>query len=370
MDAHGTMSRRTTGSCLPSTRGTTAAFASGAPRVLGSTAAPLAQERIHPRDKSAGVFLNNPGRTLLAAVFVVTVGLLARWTTVHWQDPITLLVLGSDARSPSEPGRSDAILVLRADPRQHTVRGVMLPRDLYVAIRGLPIGLTNRINTALFWGDYRHAPGGGLKVARETVSALLRLPLDGVVVLDFPTVSRVVNSIGGVEIYVENLVADRSYSKRSGTWRTKARFGPGWNFLDSRRALEFVRLRRPDSDFGRMARNRQFTEALREALHKPAAWRRLFWSLPQVAASLRSDMSLGRKFHAAWAFYRCTDNPIRWHALTPADVKPFVTEQHAQVLLPVPDSLETAGRFLREGSPLVYAEGPSSKGGATHSNAH
>jgi LCP family protein required for cell wall assembly len=297
------------------------------------------------------------GRRILVWTFLLAAaGGFAGWRiTAGWQQPITLLVLGSDTRLDSKPGRSDAIFVLRADPRGRSLRGLSLPRDLYVPIRGLPALLTNRINTALFYGDYYEVPGGGLQAARKTVSHLLHVPIDGVVVLGFPIVQDVVDSIGGVEVYIENLVVDRSFQHMKGGRSYTLRFEPGWNYLDGRRALDFVRLRRPDTDFGRMDRNRRLFDALRGNMKGPSGFWTLVRLLPRTARRLKSDIPFGQKLRSAWVFYRCADGPIRWHALAREDVEPAVTAQGAQVLIPESEALARAGQWLLD-APRSYAK--------------
>ncbi|MBU1910573.1 MAG: LCP family protein [Verrucomicrobia bacterium] len=310
----------------------------------------------HRRGGIVRVFPRMGRRILLWALFLAAAGSFAGWrVTAGWRQPITLLILVSDTRRDSAPGRSDTIFVLRADPRDRSLRGLSLPRDLYVPIRGLPTLLTNRINTALFYGDYYRVPGGGRRAARETVSRLLNVPIDGVMVLGFPIVQDVVDSIGGVEVYVENLVVDRSFQYMTGGRSYTLRFEPGWNYLDGRRALDFVRLRRPDTDFGRMDRNRRLFEALRGNVKGPAGFWPLVRLLPRTARRLKSDMTFGQKLRSAWVFYRCADGPIQWHTLAREDVEPAVTPQGAQVLLPDPEALAQAGQWLLD-TPRAYAE--------------
>ncbi|MBP7828301.1 MAG: LCP family protein [Kiritimatiellae bacterium] len=298
-------------------------------------------------------------RAVLWAGLLAAAGLTAWQVRSEWASaPFTILVLGSDTRSASEPGRSDAIFVLRADPARRSMSGLSLPRDLYVPIRGLPTLQTNRINTALFYGDYFGVPGGGRRAARETVSRLLGVPIDGVVVLGFPIVQDIVDSIGGVEVYIDHLVVDRSFFPVKGGRGYAVWFGPGWNYLDGRRALEFVRLRKPDTDFGRMDRNRQFVAALQEALEgRLGAWQRLRL-LARVKSRIRTDMSPARKTRTAWVFSRCADGPIRWNTLARDEVEAAVTAQGAQVLVPVPGALKRAGLRLLEGRTTALARSP------------
>lgn len=264
--------------------------------------------------------------------------------------PVTLLLLGSDTRDPQEPGRSDTIIVLHADPAAREVRGLTLPRDLYVSLHGLDRPLTNRLNAALFFGDYFNVSGGGLHAARETVQHHLGIPMNGTFLVRFGAVEDVVDSLGGVEIYFEHPVTDRSFHPLKAGRSYALRFESGWNYLDGSRALEFIRLRRPDTDFGRMGRNRKLLEALVAQVRGPGGTWRVTRLLPTLFGVLRSDLGLLEKVRVAWVFYRCAERPISWRSLAPDEVEPCVTAQGAQVLLPDPELLKDLGQWLHVGT--------------------
>ncbi|MDQ2999159.1 MAG: LCP family protein [Chloroflexota bacterium] len=89
-------------------------------------------------------------------------------------DPITVLLLGSDARpGETDPARTDAIIIARIDPRSGRVALASLPRDLWVDIPGYGQA---RINAANVWGIIYNAPEGGLGLAQKTVSNSIPSP--------------------------------------------------------------------------------------------------------------------------------------------------------------------------------------------------
>ena len=147
-----------------------------------------------------------------------------------------VLIAGSDAR-PGEKveigTRADSLHLLAVNPR--TLEGTILgfPRDAWVEIPGRGAG---KINTAL-----QH---GGPKLLAETVRHLTGLPVHYYVLTGFSGLERMVNDLGGVDVFVDRRMND----KNSG-----ARFEPGWHHFNGAEALAFSRNRTDvaEGDFSR-----------------------------------------------------------------------------------------------------------------------
>ena len=292
----------------------------------------------------------------LALIPVLTVTLLMGMLISSFNQPITLLLLGSDRRSSNGPSRSDSIFVLRADPQHKTIRGLCLPRDLYVPLQGLPVRRTAKLNAALFYGDY-YSKSEGIPAACETVSDLIGVPVDGTVVVHFGLLEKLVDSIGGVEIYFENPVMDPHFFCMTGGNSYVLRFEAGWNYLNGRRALDYVRMRKPDTDFGRMKRNRQLLNLIMARLRSPKSWLGLPRLVPQLPSEIDTDTGPFSWLRIAWAFGRCVSNSIIWDSIDKQDLLPGVIHTGAQVLVPEPGVLKEAGRILTDDQPLHFADG-------------
>jgi LCP family protein required for cell wall assembly len=310
--------------------------------------APLAVEdasrRTHP-----------PYWIALALIPVLTVTLVLGMIISSFNRPLTVLLLGSDGRSIDGPSRSDSIFVLHADPRQKTIRGLCLPRDLYVPLQGLPVRRTAKLNAALFYGDY-YSHSKGIPAARETISDVIGVPVDGTVVVHFGLLEKMVDSIGGVEIYFENPVEDPAFQSRFGGQAYKLRFESGWNFLNGRKALDFVRMRKPDTDFGRMSRNRQLLTVITARLKSPASWLHLPQLAPQLPSEVDTDIGPLAWLRIAWVFGRCSASGIAWNSIEKQDLLPGKLNTGAQVLLPEPGVLQEAGRILTGNQTLHLAD--------------
>ncbi len=173
----------------------------------------------------------------------------------------TALVLGDNQRTGIEAsagGRSDTILLVRADPRTKTISLLSLPRDLQVPVYcpRNPVAIaTTRI-------DYAFADCGAAG-SLDTVKKLTGLPINYLITVGFNGFKEIVNDLGGIWLNI-----DRSYyNKNVGTAATdysNIDLQPGYQLLSGGSALEFVRFRHTDSDFYRQARQQEFLRALKD----------------------------------------------------------------------------------------------------------
>jgi LCP family protein required for cell wall assembly len=172
--------------------------------------------------------------------------------------PAIALVIGYDRRAGDETDeisvRSDTLMLLRADPLTNSVSMLSFPRDLVTEIHcpGEPTHLA-RINAA--YGEC------GARGSLETVRALTGLPVNYLVTLNFGGFTQLVGSLGGVWIDVDR----RYFNDKSdvGAGYAEIDLQPGYQKLNGRQALDFVRYRLTDSDLYRIARQQLFVKAFR-----------------------------------------------------------------------------------------------------------
>jgi LCP family protein required for cell wall assembly len=113
--------------------------------------------------------------------------------------PVNVLLLGSDARAddPSIGARTDAIVVARIDPIAKKVSMVSIPRDTMVDIPGYG---TNKINAAYAYD--------GASGAIDAVEGLCGIKIDHCVMIDFNGLASLVDSVGGVDVFLEEGIDD------------------------------------------------------------------------------------------------------------------------------------------------------------------
>jgi polyisoprenyl-teichoic acid--peptidoglycan teichoic acid transferase len=230
-------------------------------------------------------------------------------------EPVNVLLLGSDRRpGESEPSRTDAVIIARVDPIRHRVALLSLPRDLIVEIPGY--GQT-RINAANVWGEIYNEPGGGLALARKTVSNLLGIPIDYVVYIDFEGFIGMIDAVGGVTVDVKNELYDPQFPTMDYGY-TEAHFMPGPQHLDGATALMYSRIRHPDSDFERMRRQQQVLAGIFGQLREQSALeslKRLEDATTALRGYVKTDIPEDRLLGLAWALRDITPDKIERYLL-------------------------------------------------------
>jgi LCP family protein required for cell wall assembly len=173
--------------------------------------------------------------------------------------PTVALVIGTDRRKGFQSdltGRSDTLILVRADPGTNSLSMLSFPRDLVVTIKcpGHP-DRRDRINAA-----FSECGSAG---SLETVRALTGLPINYFVTVNFRGFSQLVNNLGGVWVDVDHrYLCDPSTCPDV----SKINLFPGYQRLNATNALAFVRYRHFDSDLFRNARQQLFLKALKQQI--------------------------------------------------------------------------------------------------------
>ncbi|HJW76888.1 MAG TPA: LCP family protein, partial [Thermoleophilia bacterium] len=202
-------------------------------------------------------------------------------------EPVTVLLIGSDRREvlgEADVGRSDTLIVVRLDPRTKRISMLSIPRDLRVEIPGYGL---DRINAAYSLGGGENGPAFALK----TVKQLTGLQINDFIDVNFRGFIRVVDKIGGAFVMVDR----RYYNDTAVTNYASIDLQPGYQRLDGRDALSFVRFRHDGAgDFGRIVRQQMFLREFKRQIGESAKWqnwRRLPGLIRIVTGNTISDIS-------------------------------------------------------------------------------
>ena len=172
--------------------------------------------------------------------------------------PTTILLLGVDSKA-GEPARSDTVMLMRFDPGKRTINQLSIPRDTRVDIPGRG---ADKINEAMFWGQLN---GHGPQLAIKTVKEFLGIPINHIMIVNFKGFPRLVNAVGGVDLYVPKTI-----STTAGSSGRVVTFEKGRHHFDGKNAMLYVRIRKADSDFMRAKRQQQFLQALQKKIAQPS----------------------------------------------------------------------------------------------------
>lgn len=197
--------------------------------------------------------------------------------------PTTALVIGTDKRKGFQAeltGRSDTLMLVRADPQANTISLLSFPRDLVVTVKcpGRP-DVQDRINFA-----YSECGSVG---SLETVRALTGLPINYFITVNFRGFMELVNNLGGVWVDV-----DHRYLCDSATCPdvTPINLQPGYQRLNATEALAYVRFRHFDSDLYRVARQQLFLKALKQQITSSLD----FGTVLDIVDAVERNVTIGR----------------------------------------------------------------------------
>ncbi|WP_299442983.1 LCP family protein [uncultured Phycicoccus sp.] len=230
---------------------------------------------------------------LLAWVAFVVVTPAHAWSTVSRVDASpegerppagdghTYLLVGSDSREgltaeqrkvlgtgSSEGRRTDTIILVHVPSGSGKAALISVPRDSFLPIPG---NGENKVNAAFAIG--------GPKLLAQTLEQATGLRIDGYLEIGFGGFANVVDSLGGVDICVQNDIDDE---------KAHINLTKGCQTLDGPTALGYVRARYsdPKGDIGRAERQRQFLGAVMKKAATPATvlvpWR--WWGFTHAGA--------------------------------------------------------------------------------------
>jgi LCP family protein required for cell wall assembly len=216
--------------------------------------------------------------------------------------PAIALVIGYDHRlsdGKNAPSRSDTIMLVRADPETQSISLLSFPRDLQVQIHCPGVApYTDRINAAYT----KCGPQGSL----DTVRALTGLDVNYLITVNFLGFVQLVDKLGGVWLDIDH----HYFNDHGGPFGyATIDLQPGYQKLDGRRALSYVRFRHTDSDIYRVARQQQFVRSFKNQIRDNFG----ISSLPSVLHTITNnvvvaqggghDVSFGTvKSYAAFAY--------------------------------------------------------------------
>lgn len=173
---------------------------------------------------------------------------------------INVLLLGVDARDKEElQTNSDSMMILTIDQDKKKIKLTSLQRDMLVWMPGH--SEPAKLNSANSYGG----PALALRVVNDT----FRLNIENYVIVNMRGMEELVDVAGGVNINVDkdevwytNQMIIYQNAIYPTTRRSPELKGPGMQLLDGRQAVAYGRIRKGDSDYARMGRQRVIIQAL------------------------------------------------------------------------------------------------------------
>lgn len=238
-------------------------------------------------------------RILLCLVLAAALALPAMAEDTKDEAVFDLLLIGTDATTEEETGRSDAMVLLRLDAEAGEIRLISFLRDLYVRIPGHG---RNRLNAAYVFG--------GAELLMDTLEENFGVRADAWAEVDFSRLVKVIDRIGGVEAEVSeaerrqlngilaHFNRDRGEDEADGKLKAS-----GLVTLTGKQALCYSRIRKIDGDFQRTSRQREVIEGAFRKVTALDAWSLMVLAIENLDA-VKTNLS-------AWEIIRLIPLALR-----------------------------------------------------------
>lgn len=258
---------------------------------------------------------------------------------------VTVLIMGLDYRDWSAgegPSRTDSMILLTVDPQTKTAGMLSIPRDLWAVIPGFN---PNKINTAYYFGELYHVPGGGPELAMRTVEQTIGVPIDYYAQIDFDAFIRFIDLIGGVKINVPSAITVDPLGADTQPKNLK----PGVQVLPGAVALAYARERHAEGgDFARAGRQQQVILGIRDRIMDFNLLPGLIANSPQLyselSAGIHTNLSLQDAIQLAVLATQIKDTNILRGVISEDDIIYGRSPDDLAILIPIPDKI----RALRD----------------------
>lgn len=187
------------------------------------------------------------------------------------------LILGLDQRENNKSLLTDTILFFSLDHQGKRHVLLSIPRDIWIP------EMQAKLNSAYYYGNLEENDGKGW--VEKFVTKITNQPIHYSILVSFRSFIKIIDLIGGVDVYVERDFVDRKYpipgretDPCGGDPLTRCRwetvsFKKGWTHMDGETALKFVRSRNAEgeegTDFARAARQRKVLLAIQKKILSP-----------------------------------------------------------------------------------------------------
>lgn len=218
-----------------------------------------------------------------------------------------VLILGKGDPGHAGQELSDSIMVVSFNKQTKQVATISIPRDTEANIPGYGYRKINNANAL-----------GGSKLATQTVSGLLDIPIDYTIETNFTGLKQLVDAAGGLDVNVKESLIDREYPCTYNEYLSCGiNIQPGLQHMDGAKVLEYTRCRKGTcgNDFGRAERQQEVIALLMAELVRPRIWLNPL-SATAISSALRTgletDMSGPNMIRLARAWSHRVGEPIRW----------------------------------------------------------
>lgn len=248
--------------------------------------------------------------------------------------PVAILLLGTDKR-PGDPfAKTDTMIVVRIDPASNSAVVIGVPRDICVDLCDTE---PYRINSVLFYE--------GPNALRDRVGDLVGVTIGHHVIMNFAGFINLIDFVGGVSVDVPRDIMDYSYPNPTDDGFEPFLLSAGRQMLDGDMALRYVRTRweDPQGDFGRIQRQLGFLMAVKEQILTPKLILQAPALIGQVKTAFETSLPLGEMPALAKLAFGVAADAIVSVNIDYTDSRVY------------PDEAENGAKILRTNTPRIHS---------------
>lgn len=217
-------------------------------------------------------------------------------------DRTNMLVLGYGGSGHDGSYLTDSIMVISMIPSTTHTTLVSIPRDLWVS--NPPGSSTYTKINAVYEVAANNQPRSsqGADVMAQKVSTITGLDVKHWMMIDFEGFRDLINSIGGVDVYVQNSFTaqypNNDDPNIDASWK-QVSFKQGQQLMDGEQAIEYARAREVNggdmaegTDFARSIRQQIIVKAALSKIKSISSWPHLYAALDALQKTIYTNMSL------------------------------------------------------------------------------
>lgn len=171
------------------------------------------------------------------------------------------LLVGTGGEGHEGASLTDTIMIASIDYDQKIVPMISIPRDLFVETDELG---NMKINGVYAYAKNKWGESEGMYYLKDQISEMMGLPIQYYVKVNFAGFEKIVDSIGGVDIDVENAIYDPEYPKGETIYYETFKIDKGFQHINGATALKYARSRKSTSDYDRARRQQQLLYAIKD----------------------------------------------------------------------------------------------------------
>ncbi len=200
-------------------------------------------------------------------------------TNARLDNRVSFLLIGADKRPGDHTFNADTLILASVDPDTKIISMLSIPRDTRVTLPGSNSFV--KINSVVM---YR-----GIPELVNQVSELTGVKLDGYILSNFEGFKSIIDTLDGVNIYVEKDMYYVTGDKVDGVINLKA----GDQRLMGPQALQYARYRNDSmADIGRTARQQKVLKAVAKEMLQASTITKLPKLIPQMMKAVETDLNL------------------------------------------------------------------------------